>query len=118
MALTPRPLTGRERQKRFRDKQKALRQDSGTHAVLQAAAAAPGGFDAASALQHAHSLAAYGIADPTALAQAIFASHAGLPFGCAACLLHLLAAERVALNICGRYFAAWRSQPALVPRCA
>ena len=89
---------GRERQKRFRDKQKALRQDNGTHAVLQAAAAAPGGFDAASALQHAHSLAAYGIADPAAIAQALFASHAGFPFGCAARPPRLLAAEPKAVS--------------------
>lgn len=88
-ALIVRVYAGRERQKRFRDKQKSLRQDSGTHAVLQAAAAAPGGFDAASALQHAHSLAAYGIADPTALAQAIFASHAGFPCSSTARLLRL-----------------------------
>ncbi|KAK9831337.1 hypothetical protein WJX81_003564 [Elliptochloris bilobata] len=42
----------------------------------EAAAAAPGGFYAANALQHAHSLAAYGIADPAAVAQAILASQA------------------------------------------
>lgn len=68
------PVRRRERQKRFRDKQKQLKQEgSATQAVLQAAASAPGGFDAASALQHAHSLAAYGIADPAAIAQAIMA---------------------------------------------
>jgi len=65
----------RERQKRFRDRQKAARCDARvTQSALHAAAS--GAFDTAAVLQHAHGLAAHGVSDPAAIAHALLASSA------------------------------------------
>ncbi len=65
----------RERQKRFRDRQKAARTDArATQSALHAAAS--GAFDTAAVLQHAHGLAAQGVSDPAAIAHALLASSA------------------------------------------
>jgi hypothetical protein len=74
----------RERQKRFRDRQKAARNDSTRVAQSALHAAASGAFDTAAVLQHAHGLAAQGVSDHAAIAHALLASSAAAAAAAAA----------------------------------